>query len=56
MKKDLIFAPLLLVVAVLLCLLKTTGITAHIAVSVVGAVILVVYTVLTKKILEGYST
>ena len=49
MKKDLIFAPLLLVVAVLLCLLKTTGITAHIAVSVVGAVILVVYTVLTKK-------
>ena len=49
MKKDLIFAPLLLVVAVLLCLLKATGMTAHIAVSVVGVAILVVYTVLTKK-------
>ena len=49
MKKDLIFAPLLLIVAVVLCLLKATGMTAHIAVSVVGAVILVVYTVLTKK-------
>ena len=49
MKKDLIFAPLLLVVGVLLCLLKATGMTAHIAISVAGLVILVVYSVLTKK-------
>ena len=49
MKKDLIFAPLLLVVAVLLCLLKATGMTAHIAISVAGVAILVVYSVLTKK-------
>lgn len=49
MKKDLIFAPLLFAVAVLLFLLKATGMTAHIAISVVGVVILVVYTILTKK-------
>ena len=49
MKKDLIFAPILLLVGAALCLLKLTGMTAHIAVSVVGLVILVVYAVLTKK-------
>lgn len=49
MKKDFIFAPLLFVVALLLFLLKATGMTAHIAVSVVGVAILVAYTVLTKK-------
>ena len=49
MKKDLIFAPILLVVGVLLALLKVTGMTAHIAISVVGVIALVVYTVLTKK-------
>ena len=49
MKKDLIFAPILLVVAVLLALLKVTGMTAHIAISVAGVIALVVYTVLTKK-------
>ena len=49
MKKDLIFAPILLVVGVLLFLLKATGMPMHIAVSVVGAVALVGYTVLTKK-------
>ena len=49
MKKDLIFAPILLVVGVLLGLLKVTGMTAHIILSVVGAIALVVYTVLTKK-------
>ena len=49
MKKDLIFAPILLVVAVLLALLKVTGMTAHIAISVGGVIALVVYTVLTKK-------
>ena len=49
MKKDLIFAPLMLVIGVLLCLLKVTGMTAHIAVSVVGVVVLIAYTVVTKK-------
>lgn len=49
MKKDLIFAPLLLLAGVALFLLRFTGMTAHIAVSVVGIVVLVAYTVLTKK-------
>lgn len=49
MKKDLIFAPILLVIAVLLGLLKVTGMTAHIAISVVGLVVLIAYAVLTKK-------
>ena len=49
MKKDFIFAPILLVVGVLLGLLKVTGMTAHIVISVVGIIALVAYTVLTKK-------
>ena len=49
MKKDLIFAPILLVVGILLALLKVTGMTAHIAISVVGVAVLIAYTVLTKK-------
>ena len=49
MKKDLLFAPALLVVGVLLFLLKQTGLIAHSAISVVGLVLLVVYAVLTKK-------
>lgn len=49
MKKDLIFTPILLVIGILLGLLKVTGMTAHIVISVVGAVTLVAYTVLTKK-------
>ena len=49
MKKDFIFAPALLVIGVLLFLLKATGMTAHIAVSVVGILVLAIYTVLTKK-------
>ena len=49
MKKDLIFAPLLLLVGVVLCLLSVTGLTAHIVVSIVGVALLIVYAVLTKK-------
>lgn len=49
MKKDLIFAPALIVVGIVLCLLSLTGIVAHIAVSVVGIALLVAYTVTTKK-------
>ena len=49
MKKDLIFAPVMLVVGVLLGLLKVTHMPAHIAISVVGAVVLIAYTVVAKK-------
>ena len=49
MKKDLIFASVLLVIGALLCLLRVTGMTGHIAISVIGIVALAVYTVLTKK-------
>ena len=49
MKKDMIFAPILLVIGILLFLLRATGMTAHIAISVVGVAVLVAYAVLTKK-------
>lgn len=49
MKKDMIFASTLLVIGILLFLLKATGMTAHIAISVVGILVLAVYTILTKK-------
>ena len=49
MKKDLIFAPAMLLIGALLFLLRATGMTAHIAVSVIGVLVLVVYAVLTKK-------
>ena len=49
MKKDLIFAPILLVIGVVLFLLKATGLPVHIAVSVVGVLVLAAYTALTKK-------
>ena len=49
MKKDLIFAPILLIIGVALFLLKLTGMPVHIAVSVAGIVALAVYTFLTKK-------
>ena len=49
MKKDLIFAPIMLLVGAAVCLLKFTGMTAHIAISVAGILVLGVYTVLTKK-------
>ena len=49
MKKDLIFAPIMLLIGVLLFLLGATGITAHIVISVIGVLVLIAYTVLTKK-------
>ena len=49
MKKDMIFAPVLFVIGILLFLLRATGMTAHIAISVVGIITLIAYTVLTKK-------
>ena len=49
MKKDLIFAPILLLVGVALFMLRFTGMPIHIAVSVVGLITLIVYAILTKK-------
>ena len=49
MKKDLIFAPIILLVGVMLFLLRATGMTAHIVISVIGVLALIAYTVLTKK-------
>ena len=49
MKKDMIFTPILLLIAIGLALLKTTGLGAHIAISVVGVIVLAVYTAATKK-------
>ena len=49
MKKDLIFVPNMLVIGILLFLLRATGMTAPIAISVVGILVLAAYTVATKK-------
>lgn len=49
MKKDLIFVPIMLIIGVLLFLLRATGMTAHIVISVIGVLALIAYTVLTKK-------
>jgi len=49
MKKNLLFLIPMVIVAVLLFMLRATGMTAHIAVSVAGLVLLIAYTVATKK-------
>lgn len=49
MKKDMIFTPILLLIAIGLFLLKATGLGAHIAIAVVGIVVLAAYTAATKK-------
>ena len=49
MKKDLIFAPIMLLIGVLLFLLRATGMTAHIVFSVIGVLALITYTILTNK-------
>ena len=49
MKKDLIFAPIMLAIGILLFLLRATGMTAHIAISAIGVLVLIVYAVLTRK-------
>ena len=49
MKKNLFFIIPMIAVAVLLFMLRSTGMTAHIVLSVVGLAILVVYAVATKK-------
>ena len=47
--KDLIFAIPMILIAVALCMLRFTGMTAHIVLSVVGVACLVAYAVVTKK-------
>ena len=49
MKKDLIFAPIMLAIGVLLGLLKVTGMDLHIAISLIGVFVLIAYAVATKK-------
>ena len=49
MKKNLMFVISMVVVAVLLFMLRATGMTAHIALSVIGLVVLVAYALATKK-------
>ena len=49
MKKNLMFVIPMVIVAVLLFMLRATGVKVHITVSVVGLVLLVVYTLATKK-------
>ena len=49
MKKDMIFTPILLLISIGLGMLKATGLTAHIVISVVGIVALAAYTAATKK-------
>ena len=49
MKKNLLFGITMIIVGVLLFLLRATGMKVHIAVSVIGLVLLIAYTVATKK-------
>ena len=49
MKKKLLFLIPMIIVAVLLFMLRTTGMKVHIAVSVIGLVILAAYALATKK-------
>jgi len=49
MKKNLLFIIPMIVVAVLLFMLRATGMKVHIAVSVAGLVLLIAYTLATKK-------
>lgn len=49
MKKDFIFAPIMLIIGILLFLLSATGMTAHIVISALGVAVLIAYAVLTRK-------
>ena len=49
MKKDMIFAPAMLLIAILLFLYRATGLAAHIVIAVVGVLVLAVYTSATRK-------
>lgn len=49
MKDDLIFAPILLVLGIMLFLLRVTGLIGHIIISAIGIAVLVAYSIRTKK-------
>ena len=49
MKKNLLFVIPMIIVTVLLFMLRITKMPVHIAISVIGLLILVAYTVATKK-------
>lgn len=49
MKKDMILAPVMLVIGILLFLFRFTGMPVHIVISVIGLFALAVYTAATKK-------
>lgn len=49
MKKNILFLIPMLLVVVALFLLRATGMEVHIAVSVIGLVLLIAYTIATKK-------
>ena len=49
MKKNLLFVIPMIIVAVLLFMLRITKMPVHIAISVIGLLILVAYTLITKK-------
>ena len=49
MKKKLLFLIPMIIAMVLLFMLRATGMKAHIAVSVIGLVLLIAYTIATKK-------
>lgn len=49
LKKDLLFAIPMILIAAALCMLKLTGMTAHIVLSFVGAAVLVAYAIATRK-------
>ena len=55
MKKNILFLIPMLLVVVALFLLRATGMKVHIAVSVVGLVLLVAYTLATKKDWRKYA-
>ena len=48
MKKDMIFAPIMLLIGVLLFLLRATGMTAHIVISVIGVLALIIVLLIHK--------
>ena len=49
MKKKMLFLIPMVIVAVLLFMLRATGMKVHIAVSVIGLALLIAYTIATKK-------
>ena len=49
MKKKLLFLIPMIIIAVLLFILRATGMKVHIAVSIIGLVLLIAYTIATKK-------